>query len=171
MRIVVLSDTHGEYSCIDQVRQHVGKVDAVFHCGDSELDAHHESLTNAFVVSGNCDWDSSFPNEVITEVAGTRIFMTHGHLFQVKSTMMPLSYRAQELAAEVVLFGHSHLLGAELVNQTLFVNPGSLSLPRGRKEKSYAIIEKTPVAWLVTFFSGEHQELEKLNFSFIEKHC
>jgi len=169
MRILVMSDTHGDINRMDQVRQHVGKVDAVFHSGDSELEANHESLMDAFVVSGNCDWDSSFPNEVFTEVAGNRIFMTHGHLFQVKSTMMPLSTRAQELAADVVLFGHSHLLGAELVNHTLFVNPGSLSFPRGRKEKSYAIIEKTSVEWRITFFSEQHVELEKCIFSFFEK--
>ncbi|WP_075619990.1 metallophosphoesterase [Paenisporosarcina indica] len=169
MRILVMSDTHGEYRCINQVRQYVGPVDAIFHCGDSELDAHHESLKDAFVVSGNCDWDSSFPNDVITEVAGSRIFMAHGHLFQVKSTMMPLSYRAQEVTADVVLFGHSHLMGAELVNDTLFVNPGSLSIPRGRKEKSYAIIEKTIGEWRVTFFSEQHEELEKCIFSFIKK--
>ena len=169
MRILVMSDTHGETTSIDRVRKHVGVVDAVFHCGDSELENQHESLRDVFVVGGNCDWDSSFPNEVITEVYGVKIFMTHGHLLQVKSTLMQLSYRSQEIAADIVLFGHSHVLGAELINETLFVNPGSLSLPRGRKEKSYAIIEKSQVSWLVTFFSEEHLELEKLTFSFIEK--
>jgi uncharacterized protein len=169
MRILVMSDTHGETAVIARVRQHAGLVDAVFHCGDSELDANHETLKGTFVVEGNCDWDSSLPAEVITEVNGIKIFMTHGHLHQVKSSMMPLSYRAQEIGADIVLFGHSHMLGAELVNNTLFVNPGSLSSPRGRREKSYAIIEKTSIAWLVSFFSDGHQELEKIKFSFIAK--
>ena len=169
MRILVMSDTHGEIVVIERVRQHTGPVDAVFHCGDSELDTGHEALQGAYVVAGNCDWDSSFPAEVITEVNGIKVFMAHGHLHQVKSTMMPLSYRAQEVDADVVLFGHSHLLGAELVNKTLFVNPGSLSSPRGRKEKSYAIIEKTTKAWVVSFFSEEHLELEKIKLTFITK--
>ena len=169
MRIVVMSDTHGETNSIDQVRHAVSTVDAVFHCGDSELDKQHESLQDAFVVGGNCDWDSSFPAEVFTEVNGVKVLMTHGHLWQVKSTMMPLSYRAQEVGADVVLFGHSHLLGAELIDGILFVNPGSLELPRGRKEKSYAIIEKLPSEWVVTFFSNKHKELEQKKFSFTEK--
>jgi uncharacterized protein len=169
MRIVVMSDTHGETDLIDQVRNSVSTVDAVFHCGDSELDTQHESLQDAFVVGGNCDWDSSFAAEVFTEVNGVKVLMTHGHLWQVKSTMLPLSYRAQEVGADVVLFGHSHLIGAELIDGMLFVNPGSLELPRGRKEKSYAIIEKLPSEWVVTFFSNEHIELEQKKFSFNEK--
>ena len=164
MRIVVISDTHGETNSIDQVRHGVGPVDAVFHCGDSELDIQHESLQDAFVVGGNCDWDSSYSAEVFTEVNGVKVLMTHGHLWQVKSTLMPLSTRAQELGADVVLFGHTHLLGSELIGNTLFVNPGSLELPRGRKEKSYAIIEKSQLKWMVTFFSEEHQQLEQQVF-------
>lgn len=169
MRILVMSDTHGEVNSIDQVRQHVGSVDAVFHCGDSELDVSHTSLQSAFVVRGNCDWDSSFPEEVFAEINGVKIFMAHGHLLQVKSTMLPISYRAQELGADLVLFGHSHLLGAEQIEGTVFVNPGSLELPRGRLEKSYAIIEKSPVQWTVTFFSNENETLEKVTFEINEK--
>ena len=169
MRIVVMSDTHGETNSIDQVRHAVGPVDAVFHCGDSELDTQHESLQDAFVVGGNCDWDSSFSDEVFTEISGVKVLMAHGHLWQVKSTLMLLSYRAQEVGADVVLFGHSHLLGVEVIDGMLFVNPGSLELPRGRKEKSYVIIEKSPFEWVVTFFSNAHKVLEQKKFSINEK--
>lgn len=169
MKILVMSDTHGDTFVIDQVIKHVGLVEAVFHCGDSELNSQHISLQSAYVVRGNCDMDSSFPVEVLTVINGVKVFMTHGHLFQVNSTMMPLSYRAQEVGADIVLFGHTHFLGAELVNQSLFVNPGSLSLPRGRSEKSYTIIEKYPLKWIISFFSEEHFLLKKLTFSNFEK--
>lgn len=165
MKILVMSDTHGDSHIIDVVKKHVGSVDAIFHCGDSELDLHHSSLEGVQVVLGNCDMDSSIPIEVNTTVKGTNIFMTHGHLFQVKSTLMSLNYRAQELKAQIVLFGHSHVLGAELINGVLFVNPGSLKVPRGRKEKSYAIIEKSSSQWVVTFFSDTHLELASVSFS------
>ena len=169
MRILVMSDTHGDVNSIEQVRQHVGNVDAVFHCGDSELDASHASLESAFVVRGNCDWDSSFPEEVVTDINGVKIFMAHGHLLQVKTTMLPISYRAQELGADVVLFGHSHLLGTEQIDGTVFVNPGSLELPRGRKEKSYAIVERSLVEWTVTFFSDEHERIDQVIYKITEK--
>lgn len=157
-----MSDTHGDALVIDRVIKHVGPVDAIFHCGDSELDAQHEFLKSTYIVRGNCDYDSSFPNEVITEIKGTRIYMTHGHLYQVKNTMIPIKLRVQEVEANVVLFGHSHVLGAELVNETLFLNPGSLAFPRGRKEKSYALVEKSGSKWTGTFFSDTHKKIEEI---------
>lgn len=159
-----MSDTHGDAFVIDQVIKQVGLVDAVFHCGDSELDVEHKSLELSHVVGGNCDMDSSFPIEVITEIKGTKFFMTHGHLFQVKNTMIPIKLRAQEVGADVVLFGHSHLLGAEVLNGTLFLNPGSLTFPRGIIEKTYAIIEKSGFTWTVIFYSDTHKKLDELKF-------
>lgn len=159
-----MSDTHGDASIIAEVTQHAGVVDGIFHCGDSELDVEHKSLQSIHVVRGNCDMDSSFSNEVITDIKGTKIYMTHGHLLQVKNTMIPIKLRAQEVGADVVLFGHSHLLGAEVLNDTLFLNPGSLTFPRGRTEKSYAIIEKTENIWSVTFYSDKHKKLDGVQF-------
>lgn len=162
MKILVMSDTHGDSLVINQVIKHVGSVDAIFHCGDSELDTFHESLNSVYVVRGNCDFDSSFPNEVITEIKGTKIYMAHGHLLQVKNTMIPIKLRAQEAEADVVLFGHSHILGAELLDNILFLNPGSLAFPRGREEKSYAILEKSNSKWIGTFFSDTHKIIEEV---------
>jgi putative phosphoesterase len=169
MKILVMSDTHGDSEIIHDVKSYVGSVDAIFHCGDSELDLHHASLEGVQVVLGNCDMDSSLPIEVNMKVIDTNIFMTHGHLFQVKSSLLSLNYRAHELHAEVVLFGHSHVLGAEMINGILFVNPGSLKVPRGRNEKSYAIIDKSASHYQVSFFSDTHVELESIRFSLIEK--
>lgn len=159
-----MSDTHGDASIIAEVIQYSGVVDAVFHCGDSELDVEHKSLQSVHVVRGNCDMDSSLPNEVITEVKGSKIYMTHGHLLQVKNTMIPIKLRAQEVEADVVLFGHSHILGAEVLNEILFLNPGSLTFPRGRTEKSYSIIEKSRFTWTVTFYSDTHKKLDEVQF-------
>ena len=159
-----MSDTHGDASIIAEVTQYIGVVDAIFHCGDSELDIEHKSLQSVHVVRGNCDMDSSFPNEVITEIKDTKIYMTHGHLLQVKNTMVPIKLRAQEVGADVVLFGHSHLLGVEVLNETLFLNPGSLTFPRGRTEKSYATLEKSGLTWTATFYSDTHMKLDEAQF-------
>ncbi|MBQ0141102.1 MAG: metallophosphoesterase [Kurthia sp.] len=141
MKIVVLSDTHGDATIIDQVYKQEQDADAFFHCGDSELafeDAHFHHMNR---VKGNCDFDNQFSEDIITEVGNRRIFMTHGHLYNIKMTLATLDYKAQETGADIVLFGHSHLLGAEQVGNALFLNPGSLLLPRGGNPKSYATIE------------------------------
>lgn len=96
------------------------------------------------------------------ELKSETILILHGHRHQVKTTLMPLKYRADEVQASIVCFGHSHLLGAELQNGILYINPGSLHKPRGRKEKSYAIVEKLESTWNILFFSSEHVIIEKI---------
>lgn len=163
MKILVMSDTHGDAAIIQEVKKQNLDVDAIFHCGDSELPFDASELKDVYKVRGNCDYDMNFPTEVIKEINGETIFTTHGHLFGVKSNLNALSFRAREVGADVVLFGHSHILGVELVDEILYVNPGSLLLPRGRKEKSYAIIEKTGNSWSVSFYTEEKQIIVEKN--------
>ena len=82
---------------------------------------------------------------------------------------MNLLYRGQEIGADVVLFGHSHRLGAELVDETLFVNPGSLLSPRGGNPKSFAIIQKEGKSWTVTFYTNGNQEISSHSFRILQK--
>ncbi len=119
MKILVMSDTHSDAAVITKVIAQNPNVDAVFHCGDSELPFQSPELQGVYKVRGNCDHDVEFPTEVIEEISGYKIFMTHGHLFNVKSSLMALSYRAREVQADIVLFGHSHVLGVELVDENL----------------------------------------------------
>ena len=158
-----MSDTHSTTKIMEQViERHQGEVDAIIHCGDSELNANYFADTPVHIVRGNCDIDDRFPLEELFSVEDAKVLVVHGHKYNVKSTLMPLFYRAQEVQASVVCFGHSHLLGAEMQQGILFINPGSLQQPRGRKEKSYAIAERNEEIWTVLFYSDEHKLLEKV---------
>ena len=103
--------------------------------------------------------------EQILEAENRIIYVTHGHLYNVKSTLMPLSYRAQEVNASIVCFGHSHLLGAEKIGNTLFLNPGSLTVPRGRKEKSFIVVELDGNDVIVNCLDDNNNLLEKATFT------
>ena len=159
MKLLVMSDTHGDAEVIKHVRESNENVDAIIHCGDSELAFDHPYLDGVRKVRGNCDGDERFPDEELFEVEGQKIFVAHGHLLNVKSTIMNLLYRSKEVQANVSFFGHSHVLGAELVDNILFVNPGSLLKPRGRAEKSYAIIEWANHKWKVTAYTDKSEEI------------
>ncbi|ASS86746.1 metallophosphoesterase [Geobacillus stearothermophilus] len=141
MKAVVVSDSHGlsgELSAI--VERHRHEADLFIHCGDSELSAQAAELAPFVVVRGNCDVEAAFPNERTEEAEGLRFLITHGHLYGVKTSLLRLYYRAKETSAHVVCFGHSHLAGAEQIEGVLFINPGSIALPRGRKERTYAVL-------------------------------
>lgn len=142
MKILIMSDSHGLTDEITEIqKKHSQEITMMVHCGDSELESAHSCLKEFTVVRGNCDLDKCFPEEHIKDIGGFRMFITHGHRYSVKSTLLNLSYRAKELGANIVCFGHSHYLGAEIIDDILFINPGSIRLPRGRKEKTYVIMD------------------------------
>lgn len=138
-KVLIISDSHGLTNQIDEiVERH--KVDVMFHCGDSELAHDSPHLEGFHIVRGNCDWDHTFEEEIVMNVNGLRIFVTHGHLFGIKSSLLQLQYRAQEVEANIVLYGHSHVAYCEKHEDQLFINPGSIRSPRRWSIPSYCII-------------------------------
>lgn len=167
MKVIVVSDSHGSKTEIQELMsKYNGKVDGFIHCGDSELSSNDPAMTGYLAVRGNCDMDSAYP-ELLTEVFdNVKILATHGHLYNVKMTLMNLHYKAKENNADMVFFGHSHQLGAEVIDGVLFVNPGSILLPRGRSERTYALIESRGKSITVKFFDQNHKEIVDLTREF-----
>lgn len=154
-----MSDSHGDKETVKAVS--ALPADAYFHCGDSELPFEDPVLANMYKVRGNCDFDSKFRNEVIVCVGGKTVLAVHGHEHNVKSSLMNLFYIAKEKDADIVLFGHSHLYGAEMKDGILFVNPGSTMLPRGGEQPTYAVVEwnEHPI---VTFKNMAHEVVDSI---------
>lgn len=44
MKILIMSDTHGDSHVIDKVRNFYPEIDVRIHCGDSELPYVHDAL-------------------------------------------------------------------------------------------------------------------------------
>ncbi|WP_399631729.1 metallophosphoesterase [Sporosarcina sp. SG10008] len=139
MKIVVMSDSHGDKETVKAVS--ALSADATFHCGDSELSFDDSVLQTMHRVRGNCDRDARFPASVVVKVEGKTVLAVHGHEHDVKQSLMGLYYYAKESGADIVLFGHSHLYGAEMKDGILFLNPGSTMQPRGGKDATYAVVE------------------------------
>lgn len=140
VNILIMSDSHGLTKEIDEINDR-HKLKYNIHCGDSELPYDAKELADFTTVAGNGDMFSYFKDDEIIEINGLTVLVTHGHLYGVKANLQRLSYRAQEIGADIVCFGHSHYVHAETVDGILYVNPGSIRFPRGRKEKTYIIME------------------------------
>jgi uncharacterized protein len=139
MKVLIISDTHGWQSeLLKVIDRHQSEVDFIIHCGDSELPIDTPYLKDVHIVKGNCDFEA-FPEEIIYEHKGKIFYITHGHLHNVKQSLMSIKYRAHEVGADVVCFGHSHVLACEKNNDILFINPGSLKSPRVITVGTYAI--------------------------------
>jgi uncharacterized protein len=167
MKLIVVSDSHGSKAEIESIyEKYQGMADGFIHCGDSELESSDAAISGYLAVRGNCDMDHSYPEVLTAEIKGINIMATHGHLFNVKMTLMKLHYKARETGAAMVFFGHSHQLGAEMIDDVLFVNPGSILLPRGRSERTYALIEAEGKSITVKFLDDNHKEVVDLRQEF-----
>ncbi|MET3196304.1 putative phosphoesterase [Bacillus sp. OAE603] len=165
MKALILSDSHGLTELLEVIsKRHREDVDLMIHCGDSELELDAKELQGFHVVRGNCDFRGEFPEEFIHQENDVKIYATHGHLYGIKQTLQKLHYRCRELGATIACFGHSHMLGAEVIDGILFINPGSILLPRMRKEKTYAIIDTDGKSAKVIFYTIDGNELLSASF-------
>lgn len=168
MKILVVSDSHGQSKDLIKLKeQYEQETVAMFHCGDSELNSDDPALKNFIYVKGNCDYGQDFLTEQVKDVAGFRFFITHGHLYNIKMTLQNLSYKAEEVQANIVLFGHSHNAGSMLGDDgVLYINPGSILLPRGRIEKTYVILDIEGKQVQVNFYDHKDKILENLSATY-----
>ncbi|KHF40987.1 metallophosphoesterase family protein [Halalkalibacter okhensis] len=167
MKAFIISDSHGLESELEKViHRHREEVDILIHCGDSELEEGHSALKGVNVVKGNCDFGSDFPDDLFEKVQGVGIYVTHGHLYNVKMTHVPLSYRAEEKAAQIACFGHSHVAGAFVENGVIYINPGSIRLPRNREEKTYCICEYHKTKATVTYYDYDGKIVTDMVYHF-----
>lgn len=145
MKILVVSDTHGYNTNLFELLDKIRPIDMFIHCGDSDgIEDYIEEFTQCPVVMvrGNCDYCCPLHTDEIVDVAGHRIFVTHGHYYGVKSDLSKLLNKAKEVGADIALYGHSHIPELSYMYGIKAMNPGSLSLPRqpGRR-CTYGIIE------------------------------
>ncbi|XCY70701.1 metallophosphoesterase [Streptococcus iniae] len=166
--IIVMSDSHGDRDIVAAIKgKYEGQVDAIFHNGDSELQASDPIWQGIHVVGGNCDYDSAYCDDLVIDLDGDIIAQTHGHLYQINFTWDRLDYFAQEKSATLCLYGHLHRPAARKLGQTIFVNPGSVSQPRGDvNETLYARIQLSTDSIKVEFFNRNHELYPSLTKEF-----
>lgn len=158
-KIAIVSDTHGNWKRVAEEIQQEQEVTHFIFLGDyaKDGDAIAQALgIPAYIVRGNCDNSTDGVEEQIVALGDWRIFICHGHRYQVKQTLQHLYYRALELGVDYVLYGHTHIAVHEPGN-VVCINPGSMSegnilmknaswglltLPAEKKENFFGKYEK-----------------------------
>ena len=100
MKILVLSDSHGAVSPMEQAVEQTSP-DLILHLGDCWRDG--ERLHDRFPsipleqVPGNCDFRPTEPAERLLELRGKRILLCHGHTYGVKQSLVTAGFAAEDL--------------------------------------------------------------------------
>lgn len=139
MRILIVSDTHGNISDVLRKIKTMEKPDMLFHLGDYVEDGirlKEELNIPTIIVRGNGDYSrTDFNDDELIEIKGKKMFLTHGHKYDVRFDISKLYYKAQEVGADYILFGHTHIPIVERIENIVIMNPGSPCLPRGYNKK------------------------------------
>ena len=105
----------------------------------------NERKNRIFCVRGNCDTEVDqmvleFPilaDYAIIPTADRLIYATHGHHFNLKQ-LPPLQ------PGDILLHGHTHIPAWESFGDgNLYLNPGSVSIPKEGNPPTYAILENS----------------------------
>ena len=159
MKYLVVSDIHGSLFYASKIidimkKERVNKVillgDLYYHGPRNNLPEQYNpmevcKLLNSikdklYCIKGNCDAEvdemiSEFDfNEYIKIKIKDKTFMfTHGHKYNIDNKVDNI---------DVLVYGHFHTGFIKVEEDVIYVNSGSLSLPKNNTKNSYLIIDK-----------------------------
>ena len=101
-----------------------------------------------FCVRGNCEAEVDqavleFPvmaDYALMPLGNRTLFITHGHIYNT-SKRPPLK------RGDILLHGHTHVPACEDHDGILYLNPGSVSIPKGGSERGYMTLEAGIFCW------------------------
>lgn len=167
MKLLIASDIHGSaYYCKKLIEAFESeKADRILLLGDilyhgprNDLPQEYApktviSLLNPlkskiFCVRGNCDTEVDqmvldFPvlaDYGVIPVGERIIYATHGHIYN-ENKLPPLSY------GDILLNGHTHIPKCTQHEDYIYMNCGSVSIPKEDSPHSYMISEKGVFCW------------------------
>lgn len=165
---LVISDSHGSREIITTILNKFGSgCDALCFCGDgmgdllscveTDMASSRPSMLPQVIafVQGNGDMQDFYiqkdsqtlcvevPRTLTINAAGTSIFMTHGHRYDVYYKVETLQEAARQEGAQIAFFGHTHI--ANVIDGSdgypSLINPGSCARPRGGQPHTFAVVE------------------------------
>ena len=161
MKIMFLSDIHGITTNLNYIKKKYNelKIDQLVVLGDlyyigpgnqmiegyniKEVMNFLKSFNNIICIRGNCDSDvdlkaSDFPvNEGLSSiyVDDINIYLSHGHIYNEKEN------KKFNDVEGVLIFGHYHYPLIDIKDKMVYINVGSISLPRNGYNSTYVIYE------------------------------
>ena len=159
MKILVASDLHGSWAWTKKLLNKFKeeKADKLLLLGDLYYHGPRNPLPDEYdpkkvcellnglkdklvVVKGNCDAEVDemisnfeFMQTYSFEIFGKKVFASHGHKYN------PDNLPEEEF--DIMLYGHFHVPTITEKDKKLFVNVGSVSLPKNDSEHSYVILD------------------------------
>lgn len=179
MKLMIASDIHGSaYYCKQMLqafeREGADRLlllgDILYHGPRNDLPREYApkqviELLNArkdkiFCVRGNCDTEVDqmvleFPilaDYAILPMGDRLVYVTHGHNYNMEH-LPPIQ------PGDVLLHGHTHVPAwKEFGERNLYLNPGSVSIPKEDSAHGYMVLEQNTFIWKSLDGTEYHRE-------------
>jgi hypothetical protein len=126
----ILSDNHSDWPL--HIAESLAGVDAIIHAGDIgpyKLVQDMEAIAPTTAVLGNTDGDMPINESAVVMLDSKKFFVQH--IVDPHRLQATLRERLKRIEPDVVVFGHTHMPFCETLGGVLFLNPGSVTQPRG----------------------------------------
>lgn len=167
MKLMIASDIHGsEYYCRKLIEAYKNeKADRLLLLGDILYHGPRNDLPEGYApkqviellncmkekilcVRGNCDTEVDqmvldFPilaDYAVIPVKNRLIYVTHGHKYN-ENNLPPLA------DSDILLHGHTHVPKCTEHENYVYLNPGSVSIPKEDSWHGYMILENENFVW------------------------
>ena len=180
MKYLIASDIHG---CLSSTRRllkiyekqncdrFIFLGDILYHGPRNALPDEYDTLqvsqmlnkyaAQIYSVRGNCDAEVDqlmleFPitaDYMQLPIEGKVFFASHGHHFGPHN-LPPMG------SADYLLCGHTHIPTCERLEGITYINPGSISIPKGGSKKSFILLDGKNMQWRHLDDNGVYNEIE-----------
>ena len=168
MKYLIASDLHGSSHFINKLKVQFLKSnceklillgDLLYHGPRNSLPNEYDTIKSAnilnslkekiLVVRGNCDANvdqnmlefSIKENNLILVDNDIVMYLTHGDIYNT-SNLPPINNM------DILIHGHTHIpIVEDIGNNKFYINPGSVSIPKGGSTNSYIIYENGEFIW------------------------
>ena len=161
MKLLIASDLHGSAFYCEKLMERIREEqpDRILLLGDLLYHGPRNDLPEGYApkkvipmlnglkekiiaVRGNCEAEVDqmvleFPvlaDYCVLVIEGKTFFATHGHVYNTDH-LPPLK------KGDILIHGHTHVLKAENMGDYIWLNPGSVSIPKEGNPPTYAVLE------------------------------
>lgn len=160
MKLFVISDIHGSFTQLQKAIEQFNnqKADKLVLLGDLYYHGPRNKLPEGYnpmecskllneykdkiiAIKGNCDAEVDeyiskfkFYESYELSLDNKKFLFCHGH----HDVLNPTDYN-------VIISGHTHIKRNEIVDGVLYINPGSISLPKADNSSNYLVIENNNI--------------------------
>ncbi len=142
-KILIFSDSHGSLNEMNKIIADNADCELILHAGDYAADIYRAQTGGKAIicVAGNCDrfsGGSDAEEERIIPFGKEKIFLTHGHTYNVKQNCDILLDKAASAGCTIAVYGHTHVPEKRSERGVIVINPGSISAVKAPYGSTYA---------------------------------